>query len=60
VHLEKVLRELQETLADWSPKQLFMTLRVALTGETATPPLFDVMEVLGRERIINRMMNIYK
>jgi len=58
--LEKVLRELQESLADWTPKQLFMTLRVVLTGETATPPLFDMIEVLGRERTINRMVNIYK
>lgn len=60
LYLEKVLRELQESLVDWSPKQLFMTLRVALTGETATPPLFDMIEVLGRERTINRMVNIYK
>lgn len=55
-HLEKVLRELQEVLTDWSPKQLFMTLRLAMTGETATPPLFDVIEVLGRETVINRLI----
>jgi glutamyl-tRNA synthetase len=31
------------------PKQVFMSIRVAVTGRTATPPLFDTMEVLGKE-----------
>jgi glutamyl-tRNA synthetase len=35
--------------------QLFMSIRVALTCRTATPPLFDVMEVLGRDRVVNRL-----
>jgi len=26
-----------------------MSIRVAVTGRTATPPLFDTMEVLGKE-----------
>ncbi len=30
-------------------------LRVALTGRTATPPIFDVMAVLGRERTLARL-----
>ena len=34
---------------DLSPKQLFMPVRVAVTGRTATPPLFDTMAVLGKE-----------
>jgi glutamyl-tRNA synthetase len=33
----------------WKPKDLFMPVRVAVTGKTATPPLFETMEVLGRE-----------
>jgi glutamyl-tRNA synthetase len=32
-----------------TPKQLFMAVRVAVTGRTATPPLFDTMAVLGKE-----------
>jgi glutamyl-tRNA synthetase len=35
---------------DWSPKELFMSVRVAVTGRTATPPLFETMEVLGKAR----------
>lgn len=33
----------------------FMVIRVALTGRTATPPLSEVMRVLGRERVISRL-----
>ena len=32
-----------------SPKELFMPVRVAVTGRAATPPLFDTMAVLGKE-----------
>ncbi len=34
---------------DLRPKELFMPVRVAVTGRTATPPLFDTMAVLGKE-----------
>jgi glutamyl-tRNA synthetase len=30
-------------------------LRVALTGRTAGPGLFDLMAVLGRERMVKRL-----
>jgi glutamyl-tRNA synthetase len=33
----------------WQAKDLFMTVRVALTGRTATPPLFETAAVLGKE-----------
>ena len=33
----------------------FGVLRVAVTGRTASPPLFQTMEVLGRERCMNRL-----
>lgn len=35
--------------------QLFMAIRVAVTGKTATPPLFETMEVLGREVVVRRL-----
>ena len=35
--------------------QLAQPVRVALTGRTASPGLFDVMEVLGRERTLARL-----
>ncbi len=40
---------------EWSPKELFMPVRIALTGRTATPPLFETMEVLGKERCRRRL-----
>lgn len=35
--------------------QLAQPARVALTGRTASPGLFDVMEILGRERTLARL-----
>ncbi|MEW6248044.1 MAG: glutamate--tRNA ligase [Nitrospirota bacterium] len=35
--------------------QLAQPVRVALTGRTASPGLFDVMELLGRERTLHRL-----
>lgn len=33
----------------------FMAIRVALTGRTATPPLTDIMRVLGKEKVLARL-----
>lgn len=33
----------------WKTRELFMTLRVALTGRTISPPLFETMQVVGRD-----------
>ena len=46
--LEQALRVFCES-HELSPKELFMPVRIALTGRTATPPLFETMEVLGKE-----------
>jgi glutamyl-tRNA synthetase len=35
--------------------QLFGTIRTAVSGRTATPPLFDMMSVLGRDRVLSRL-----
>ncbi len=39
----------------WTPKQLFMPVRVAVTGRAATPPLFETMAVLGKEVCRSRL-----
>jgi glutamyl-tRNA synthetase len=36
-------------------KDVAQPLRVALTGRSASPPLFDVMNVLGRQRSLERL-----
>ena len=38
-----------------SPRELFMPIRFMVTGKKATPPIFETMEVLGRERVRTRM-----
>ncbi len=35
--------------------QLFGAVRVAVTGRTAAPPLFDTLAVLGKERVLRRL-----
>jgi nondiscriminating glutamyl-tRNA synthetase len=39
----------------WKAGDLFMAIRVAITGRTATPPLFDTMVALGYERTLARL-----
>jgi glutamyl-tRNA synthetase len=46
--LESGLKSFAET-AGWGAKELLMSVRVAVTGRTATPPLFETMAVLGKE-----------
>ena len=52
--IEPPLRHLVETRG-WKAGDLFMAIRVALTGRTATPPLFDIMVALGHERTLARL-----
>ena len=52
--LEKCIRQLQEK-HDWHKGQYFMMLRIAMTGRTATPPLFETMAVLGKDLILERL-----
>ena len=52
--IEPPLRELAEERG-WKVGDLFMAIRVAVTGRTATPPLFDTMVALGYERSLARL-----
>jgi len=52
--MEPPMRELAKTLA-LKPGQLFGATRVAVSGSNATPPLFQMMEVLGREVTLKRI-----
>jgi glutamyl-tRNA synthetase len=52
--LEKVLRGFGEKKG-WPPKELFMTVRVAVTGSKASPPLFETLAVLGKETCRRRL-----
>ena len=52
--LEPALRALAEARG-WKVGDLFMAIRVAVTGRTATPPLFDTLVALGSERTLERL-----
>ncbi|MEX2547196.1 MAG: glutamate--tRNA ligase [Chloroflexota bacterium] len=52
--LEAPLRALAEERG-WKAGDLFMAIRVAVTGRTATPPLFDTLVALGYERSLQRL-----
>jgi len=52
--LEALLRPLAVELG-LKTGQLFGTLRVAVTGRTVAPPLFQTMTVLGKEKCLKRI-----
>jgi len=52
--LEPPLRALAAARG-WKAGDLFMAIRVAVTGRTATPPLFDTLVALGRDRTLRRL-----
>jgi len=68
-HAYKVLSVLPEIIPDISEPpmrllaeelgltagQLFGILRVAVTGQKVSPPLFESMEVIGKEKVLNRV-----
>jgi len=52
--LEGPLRAIAEGRG-WKVGDFFMAIRVAVTGRTATPPLFDTLVALGYERVLARL-----
>lgn len=52
--LEPALRAAAQELGV-KPGQMFTPIRVAVTGRTAAPPLFETLEVLGRETALARI-----
>lgn len=52
--LETHLREYCDRQG-WNRGAFFMTIRVAVTGRTVTPPLFDTIQILGKEKTLQRL-----
>jgi len=52
--LEKTIRDLSEKMKIGAGK-LIHPIRITLTGSGASPGLFEMMEVLGKERVIRRL-----
>jgi len=43
--------------AGLAPNQVFGILRVATTGQKVSPPLFESMEIIGRDKCLKRIQN---
>jgi glutamyl-tRNA synthetase len=54
--LEQAFREAAEA-SGLKPGPFFTPLRVAVTGKTVSPPLFESIAALGREKTIERLRN---
>ncbi|HEA47242.1 MAG TPA: glutamate--tRNA ligase [bacterium] len=55
--IEKIIREELEVFK-LKPKIGAQAIRVALTGQTISPPLFETIELLGKERTIERLKKV--
>ena len=53
---EESLRSLAEEL-NLKPGQLFGILRMAITGQAVSPPLFESMEIIGKETVLARLQS---
>jgi glutamyl-tRNA synthetase len=57
--VEPPMRELVEKVG-FSIGQVFGILRVAVTGQRVSPPLFESMEIVGREKVLARVKQAIK
>lgn len=55
--LESFARRFCETHG-WKTKEIFTLLRIASTGRTAAPPLFDTLVLLGKDRVRMRLRDV--
>ncbi len=55
--IEKIIREELEAFK-LKPKIGAQAIRVALTGQIISPPLFETIELLGKERTIERLKKV--
>jgi glutamyl-tRNA synthetase len=56
---EPYMREVVER-SGYSAGQVFGIMRVAITGQKVSPPLFESMEIIGREKVFSRLKNAIK
>ena len=52
--IEETLRALAAA-RDLKPKQAFQPIRAAVTGTLVSPPLFESLEILGRDATLDRL-----
>lgn len=55
--MEKAIRDASEK-ANLKARDVFMELRVAVTGKTVGPPLLESLEILGKEETLARLVSV--
>jgi glutamyl-tRNA synthetase len=55
VNIEEALKSALLEGLELKPRKAFGPLRVAVTGATVSPPLFESLELLGRDRSLSRL-----
>jgi glutamyl-tRNA synthetase len=58
--IEEVLRAALIEGLGLKPRNAFGPVRIAVTGSHISPPLFESMELLGRERSLSRLQSALK
>ena len=60
--LETTEEPLRQLVADMelNPGQVFGVLRAAVTGQKVSPPLFESMEIIGRQKVLARVQRAAK
>jgi glutamyl-tRNA synthetase len=53
--IEQALKDALVEGLGLKPRKAFAPIRVAVTGRTVSPPLYESMELLGRERSLGRL-----
>lgn len=57
-NIQTNLLDLVDGNSDWKRGSFFMNLRLAITGQKISPPLIESMEILGKEKCINRIKHV--
>lgn len=59
MEFEQTFRKLAEEL-DIKPVEIFQLIRVAISGQLVTPPLFECIQILGEEETLRRVRDSVK
>ncbi|HEX7322600.1 MAG TPA: glutamate--tRNA ligase [Mycobacterium sp.] len=54
-HIEAALKDALLAKLELKPRKAFGPVRVAITGSSVSPPLFESLQLLGRERSLRRL-----
>jgi glutamyl-tRNA synthetase len=56
-HIEGALKELCEALGE-KPRTVYLPIRVAVTGSRVSPGLYESLELLGKEKVLERLRRL--